>query len=77
MLEAFPNPTSGYTNVIIHEDFENATAGLYDMNGRQVQQIPITHRTVPVNLSGLPIGVYLFSVETNNTTYSVKILKKD
>jgi len=77
MLEAFPNPTSGYTNVIINEDFENATAGLYDMNGRQVQQIPISHRTVPVNLSGLPIGVYLFSVETNNTTYSVKILKKD
>ncbi len=77
MVEAYPNPTSGFTNVVITSDFETGEAFLYDIRGRQLQHHILSSRTLPINLGGLPIGVYLITVKTNLGTHSVKILKKD
>ncbi|WP_339695990.1 T9SS type A sorting domain-containing protein [uncultured Marixanthomonas sp.] len=77
MAEAYPNPTSGFTNVIITSEFETGEAFLYDIRGRQLQHYILSSRTLPVDLRGLPIGVYLVNIETNVGSDSVKILKKD
>jgi len=76
MVEAYPNPTDGFTNVIITSDFETGEAFLYDIRGRQLQQYTLSSRTLPVNLRGLPVGVYLITIKTDVGTDSIKILKK-
>lgn len=74
-IEAFPNPVASYTNVIVGFDFDKGTARVYDMSGRELQQFSIDSRTVPVNLSSYPEGVYIVSIETNKGDGSVKLIK--
>jgi|21_taG_2_1085346.scaffolds.fasta_scaffold00086_3 hypothetical protein len=76
-LEAFPNPTENFTNVIVNHEFENGNASVYDISGKQVQFFAIESRTVPIDLQGLPVGVYIVTVKTNVSTESVKILKSN
>ena len=77
MVEAYPNPTDDFTNVIITSDFESGDAYLYDIRGRQLQHYTLSSRTLPVNLGSLPVGVYLVTIETNVGSDTVKILKRD
>lgn len=76
-LEVFPNPTETFTNIIVNHDFENGNASLYDISGKQIQSFKINSRTVPIDLQGLPVGVYIVTVSTNVSTESVKILKSN
>jgi len=76
-IEAIPNPASSYTNAIIGYDYKDGTVTLYDLNGRSLQTIKVDgERTVPVNLSGLPQGVYLIEVKTDVSKDGVKVIKK-
>lgn len=76
-LEAFPNPTETFTNVIVNHDFEKGNASVYDIGGKLIQFFKIDSRTIPINLEGLPVGVYIVTVKTNVSTDSVKILKSN
>ncbi|TPD73933.1 T9SS type A sorting domain-containing protein, partial [Flavobacterium microcysteis] len=51
-IEAYPNPTLHYTNVLVGYEFQKGTATVYDLSGRQLQHFDITDRTVPVDLGG-------------------------
>jgi hypothetical protein len=74
-IEAIPNPATTFTNVIIGYEFESGTATVVDMAGHIVQQFSITSRTVPVNLSPYPNGVYIVNIKTNVQTDGVKVIK--
>ena len=74
-IEAIPNPAITFTNVIIGYEFESGTATVVDMAGRTLQQFSITSRTVPVDLSRYPDGVYIVNIKTNVQTDGVKIIK--
>jgi Secretion system C-terminal sorting domain len=74
-IEAIPNPAQTFTNVIIGYDFESGTATVVDMMGRVLQQFTITSRTVPVDLSRYPNGVYVVNVKTNVQSDGVKVIK--
>ncbi|RRJ88526.1 T9SS type A sorting domain-containing protein [Flavobacterium macacae] len=74
-IEAFPNPAQQFTNVVVGYDFEKGTATLFDLAGRQLQQFDITDRTVPVDLGGLPVGIYIVEIRTNVQNDAVKIIK--
>ncbi|WP_051197771.1 T9SS type A sorting domain-containing protein [Flavobacterium soli] len=76
-IEAIPNPVMSYTNVIVGFDFDTGTARLYDIGGRELQKFAIDSRTVPVNLSGYPVGVYIVNIQTNKGEGSVKVIKND
>jgi len=76
-MEAIPNPVVSYTNVIVGFDFATGTARVYDIAGRELQQFAIESRTVPVNLSGYPMGVYIVNIVTNNGEGSVKVIKNE
>jgi hypothetical protein len=75
-IEAFPNPTTEYTNVIVGYDFKQGTATIVDLAGRQLQQFEITSRTVPIDLSGLPEGIYIVNIKTDVQSDGVKVMKK-
>lgn len=75
IIEAIPNPANDYTNIIIGYDFEEGTASLYDLAGRQISSFPIYNRTVPIALAGLPEGIYVVNIKTNMGNDSVKVIK--
>ncbi|WP_395053879.1 T9SS type A sorting domain-containing protein [Flavobacterium sp.] len=74
-IEALPNPTTEYTNVIIGYDYESGTATLVDLAGHQLQQFDITSRTIPIDLRSYPEGIYIVNIKTNVQSDGVKIIK--
>jgi len=74
-IEAIPNPVTTFTNIIISYDFEQGTASVYDLLGRQLQHFEIHSRTVPIDLSSYPEGIYVISIKTNVHTDGVKVIK--
>lgn len=75
-IEAIPNPTATYTNVIIGYDFKEGTASVVDILGRTLQSFAISSRTVPVDLSRYAEGIYLIVIKTDVKTESVKVIKR-
>ncbi|WP_395061974.1 T9SS type A sorting domain-containing protein [Flavobacterium sp.] len=75
-IEAIPNPSIGFTNVIVGYDFETGTATVVDISGRQLQKFDITSRTVPIDLSKYPTGIYIINIKTNIQSDGVKVIKK-
>lgn len=74
-IEAIPNPATTFTNIIIGYEFESGTATVVDMAGRILQQFTITSRTVPVDLSRYPDGIYVVNIRTNVQIDGVKVIK--
>jgi len=74
-IEAYPNPTLHYTNVLVGYEFQKGTATVYDLSGRQLQHFEIKERTVPVDLGGMPEGIYIVEIRTNVQDDSVKVVK--
>jgi hypothetical protein len=76
-LEAIPNPAGQYTNVIVGFDFNSGTASVFDLAGRQLQHFDVSSRTIPLEMSGLPEGIYIVEVKTDKGTDSVKVIKSE
>lgn len=75
-IEAYPNPSQAFTNVIVGYDYQSGTATLVDMGGRILQQFELSgSRTVPVDLSGYPEGIYVINIKTNVQSDGVKVIK--
>jgi hypothetical protein len=75
-IEVFPNPVDTFTNVIIGYEYTNGTATLVDLSGRTLQQFPITSRTVPIDFTMYPEGVYIVNIKTDVRTDGLKLIKK-
>lgn len=76
-IEAFPNPALTYTNVIIGFDYTYGTANVYDLNGRQLQSHKLDgNRTLPIEMSSYPTGIYIVEIVTDKEKNSIKIIKK-
>lgn len=75
-IEAIPNPAVTFTNIIIGYEFETGTATLVDMAGRILQQFSIKSRTVPIDLSRYPEGIYVVNIKTDVQNDGVKVIKK-
>lgn len=76
-LEAMPNPTSGFTNVIINYEFESGTCTVADISGHVLETFSIDSRTVVVDLSRYPEGIYVVNIKTDTGSDGVKIVKKN
>lgn len=74
-IEAFPNPTQHYTNVVVGYEYEKGTATVFDLSGRLIQSFEIKDRTVPVDLGGVPEGIYLVEIRTNVQNDAIKVVK--
>ena len=74
-IEAFPNPTGQFTNVIVGYDFYGGTGYVYDLAGRQLQSFEVKDRTVPVDLGSYPEGIYLIQIRTEVQSDGVKVMK--
>jgi len=75
-VEAIPNPAMDYTNIIVGYDYAKGTATLVDIAGHILQQFEIKDRTVPIDLNGLPEGIYIVNIKTDVQDSGVKIIKQ-
>jgi len=76
-IEAIPNPAITYTNAIVGYDYTKGTATLFDLSGRMISAVKLNgERTIPIDLTSLPQGIYLIEVKTNVSTDGVKVIKK-
>ncbi|AWH86374.1 T9SS C-terminal target domain-containing protein [Flavobacterium album] len=74
-LEAIPNPTQQYTNVIVGFEYNTGTATVVDLSGHVLQTFAVTDRTIPVDLGSYADGLYIIEISTNAGTGSVKVMK--
>lgn len=74
-IEAMPNPTLTYTNVIVGYEYESGTATVFDIAGHTLEQFTITSRTIPIDLSRYPMGIYIVNITTNVQSDGVKVIK--
>jgi hypothetical protein len=75
-IEAYPNPTNQFTNVIIGYEYNSGNANLYDLNGRLLDSLKINgERTIPFNISRFPQGIYIIEIITEKENHSIKIIK--
>lgn len=75
-IEAIPNPAMDYTNIIVGYDYIKGTATLVDIAGHVLQQFQITDRTIPIDLQGLPEGIYIVNIRTDIQNSGVKVIKQ-
>src|SRR5690554_6351180 len=75
-IEAFPNPTNGYTQIVINHEYEEGVVNVYDLNGRLLHTEALKYDMVVVDLSKYATGTYVVNIKTNVINTSVKVIKK-
>ncbi|MCK5168292.1 MAG: T9SS type A sorting domain-containing protein, partial [Bacteroidales bacterium] len=73
-LKVYPNPTNGYVNVELPENFnENYTIDVYSLSGAKVFSTRINKSDSRFNLENLKDGLYIIKLEHDGEIYSQKI----
>ncbi|REC41837.1 T9SS type A sorting domain-containing protein, partial [Chryseobacterium pennipullorum] len=76
-IKIYPNPVSDYAYVEIGFDFKEAEILLYDMSGRQLQNVKTKNKVTKINTQALVQGAYLVTIKTDtNKTTNGKLIKK-
>jgi len=76
LVEVYPNPTYQFTNIIISQEFKEASVQVFDMTGRKLQTKVLPYRSTPIDLQGYLPGVYIFKITVDGKTEDVKVIKK-
>ncbi len=75
-IEAYPNPTHDFVNVLINKEFKKSTIEVYNLTGQHLQTKEVKFRSTPISLVNYPAGVYILKINTDNQIESIKIIKK-
>ncbi|MCS3533059.1 T9SS type A sorting domain-containing protein [Chryseobacterium sp. JUb7] len=76
-IKIYPNPVSDYAYVEIGYDFKEAEIMMYDMGGRQIQNLKTKNKVTKINTQSLIQGAYLVTIKTDtNKTANAKLIKK-
>ena len=76
-IEVYPNPTTNYININVHEIGFEDTYSIYDLSGKIVTKGQISSSFTKVDLSDFPSGIYLVKVLNFDKMSINKIIKKD
>lgn len=73
-VKLYPNPTSSIINIDLG-DIQNATAKVYDLNGRELQTATIG-TTATIDIANYAKGIYLLKLVTDKGTLTKQIIKE-
>lgn len=59
----YPNPAKGIICICVNEGYENAVAKIFNLFGNVVYETQIQERKVMINISNLPVGMYLIQIQ--------------
>ena len=80
LYDCFPNPASDEVNFSFFINHSSdVRLSLFDLNNKRVAEILNGHwfygeNTIPYNISWLPAGMYLYSIETREFSASKKLV---
>ncbi|MFD1064041.1 T9SS type A sorting domain-containing protein [Winogradskyella litorisediminis] len=75
-FKLYPNPTTDWITISANA-LQNATATIYDLNGRLVQRNALKSNTNTVNIQNLTAGVYIMKITTSeNKTVTKRFVKQ-
>ncbi len=72
----YPNPVTTQINISFPKSAVNAEFALYNVLGERLLQTKVTTMKNTIDVSGLPSGMYIASITSNNKTTSYKIIKE-
>ncbi len=72
----YPNPVVDKLNVIIGEEFDNASLTVWDLSGQKLRQIQLSSNNQQINLKDLQPGSYIIRVEYDGKVYKYKVSKQ-
>jgi Secretion system C-terminal sorting domain len=80
-ISIFPNPvTAGRVNILLKTPGQNTSIKVYELHGRMLQSTSVIinwqNNPLELDLSALPAGVYLVSVQTSDNFKTERIIKK-
>ncbi|MDR2275815.1 MAG: T9SS type A sorting domain-containing protein [Sphingobacterium sp.] len=76
-IKIYPNPVTDYAYIEIGMEFKEADILVYDMGGRQLQNVKTKNKVTKINTQPLVQGAYLVVIKTDtNKTASAKLIKK-
>ncbi|MDM1045943.1 T9SS type A sorting domain-containing protein [Myroides sp. 1354] len=75
-LEAFPNPTTGFANIVMNFAYTTGKMEVYDLGGRLLQSRAIEYQTEPVDLTALSRGTYIIWVKTDTESGSINVVRR-
>jgi hypothetical protein len=76
-IKIYPNPVSDYCYIEIGFEFKEADIVLYDMGGRQLQNLKTKNKVTKINTQNLIQGAYLVTIKTDaGKTANGKLIKK-
>jgi len=76
-VRVYPNPAKNHIQVVLDKGLTNTgIISIFDSKGSQILEKAILEKNTEVNLSHLPKGLYLISVNTNSRVYSKTIIKQ-
>lgn len=75
-IEAYPNPSKEFTNVIVGYDYQTGKATVVDLAGHVLETFDIIERIIPIDLSKYPEGIYIVNIKTNVQSDGIKIIKR-
>ncbi|ALJ04419.1 serine protease [Pseudalgibacter alginicilyticus] len=76
-IQLFPNPTTGMLYFNRASDDESIwTIRLFDVLGREVKMALLSIGNNVMDISSLSNGMYLIKIDSNNTSNTIKVLKK-
>ena len=75
-IEAIPNPTDSFTNIVINHEYKEGVVNVYDLNGRLLHTEALKYDMVAVDLGRYATGTYVINIKTDVVNTSVKVIKK-
>ncbi len=70
----YPNPATDFITIKSQEKIENIS--IFNLEGQQVIEKQAGDNQITLDISDLPLGIYLMKVQTSNRSTTVKIVKK-
>ena len=74
-IEAFPNPTEGYTQIVINHEYTEGVVNVFDLSGKLLHTETLKYDMVMVDLSRYAVGTYVINIKTDVVNTSVKVIK--
>lgn len=74
-INAYPNPTDGYTTITLTDHYDGGSITLYDMNGRATKSFTIQDKATQIEIDMSDLSKGMYTLQLSNENGEVKYFK--
>ena len=75
-LLIYPNPVFNWINIKLGNSIDNGRLSIHDLYGKIINQLDISGDTYILNVENISSGVYIITLEHNETIHKQKFIKE-